>query len=112
MCGSRSHRAIRIHHSRHRTSTVWLRVVGMNSSLRKLFMEVYLVEALRVCRLSPDSDQFELKVLSRFVDEKLDDPNILLMAETPVTLAGSLSTPASALPVPKERRRIKTTPAV
>ncbi|KAE9260948.1 hypothetical protein PR003_g34141 [Phytophthora rubi] len=97
----------------------------------------HLVEALRACRLSPDTQQWELQVkwfgldevetswepaevikedvpvlFARFVDEKPDDPDRLHMTETLDARAGRLPTAATALPVPKKRRRKRATPAV
>ncbi|KAG6610583.1 uncharacterized protein IUM83_06707 [Phytophthora cinnamomi] len=97
----------------------------------------HLVEALSACRLSPDTQQWELQVkwfgldevetswepaevikedvpvlFARFVDEIPDDPDRLHMTAALDALAGRLPTAATALPVPKKRRRKKATPAV
>ncbi|KAE9022407.1 hypothetical protein PF011_g4500 [Phytophthora fragariae] len=51
-------------------------------------------------------------LFARFVDEKPDDPDRLHMTEALDALAGRLLTVATALPVPKKRRRKRATPEV
>jgi transposase InsO family protein len=97
----------------------------------------HLVEAIRACRLSPDTHQWEVHVkwfgldeveaswepaeviqedvpvlFSRFVDETPDDPARHRMKEALVALARRQPTAASALPVPKKRRRKQAAPVV